>query len=199
MRRLLVPSLAITALTVLTVLAGCSGETGGAQVSGPAQDVASISTPAAPPATGGGGAQAGRRPQATLDTTDEETARWWQTFLQCLVDNGVPISQKPASNGKPGTVLAPDNNSMDRTKYAAQYAKCAQLEPLQPPELDPRTNPRYMDSYRAMINCFNQRGLKVTPLPNGGGWNYDGPQTLSAEQQSKVQFECQKEAFSGDL
>jgi hypothetical protein len=196
MGKLVLPLLAI--ITV-TVLAGCTGDTGGAQTSGPARDVPSIAG-AAPATTGSAGSTPqGRRPQATLDTRDEEMFRWWQAFFQCLADNGVPMGQKPASDGKPGTVLAPDNNTMDRKRYSAQFAKCAQLEPLQPPELDPRTNPKYLDSYRAMINCLNSRGMKVSPLPNGGGWNYDGPQVLSAEQQSKVQFECQKEAFSGDL
>jgi hypothetical protein len=196
--------LVLPLLAIVTVLAGCASDSGGAQTSGPARDVPSVATPAAsavPSATGGeGGAPPpGRRPQATLDTRDEEMFRWWQAFFQCLADNGVPMGQKPASDGKPGTVLAPDNNTMDRKRYSAQFAKCAQLEPLQPPELDPRTNPKYLDSYRVMINCLNSRGMKVSPLPNGGGWNYDGPQALSAEQQSKVQFECQKEAFSGDL
>ena len=49
--------------------------------------------------------------------------------------------------------------------------------------------------YRVEIKCLNDNGLKVTPLPNGGGYNYDGTPTMSQDQQTKVEFDCRKKAY----
>ena len=183
-------ALCLCALAVLPAAVSCGSS------APPAPGVASL--PAAPSAPAGSGAPPAtstvdRHPQETLNTTAAEWQAWFQTYWKCLKDHGVPFGEKA-----PG-VLAPKNTESTvrgrNPAYTAAFDQCDPIKPLPAPELSPDTNPHYMDSYRKEIACLNQRGLKVTPLPGGGGWNYDGQPTMSSEQQTQVQFDCRKEAY----
>ena len=127
--------------------------------------------------------------------TKEEQFALLTAWQKCLMDHGVP----PARPGIPKE----KNNSVasyaDRSKYPQAYNACHSMKPIPAPELDAETNPQYMDSYGAMIDCMHQKGFDVQPLPNGGGWNYGGPNALSQEQEDKIYYSCRREAFSDDL
>ena len=162
----------------------------------PARSVASLPTSGTPTGTGTAttSSTVDRHPRQTLNTTDAEWWGWTQVYWKCLKDHGVPYVEK-----EPG-VLAPKGN--DETirgrnpAYDSAFDQCEPIKPLPAPELSPDTNPHYMDGYRKEIACLNSHGLKVTPLPDGGGWNYDGEPTMSRDQENQVQFDCRKEAYS---
>lgn len=162
----------------------------------PAPGVASLPTSQAQANTGAAttSSTVDRHPHQTLNTTDAEWWGWTQGYWKCLKDHGVPYVEK-----QPG-VLAPKGDGATirgrNPAYDSAFDQCEPIRPLPAPELSPDTNPHYMDSYRKEIACLNQRGLKVTPLPNGGGWNYDGEPTMSRDQEAQVQFDCRKEAYS---
>ncbi|WP_206792019.1 hypothetical protein [Amycolatopsis sp. MtRt-6] len=161
----------------------------------PAPSVASLPTGKTSASTGATatGSTVDRHPRQTLNTTDAEWWGWTQVYWKCLKDHGVPYVEK-----EPGTLAPKDNDATIRGRnpaYNGAFDQCEPIKPLPAPELSPDTNPHYMDGYRKEIACLNNRGLKVTPLPNGGGWNYDGRPTMSQDEQAKVQFDCRKEAY----
>jgi hypothetical protein len=159
----------------------------------PAPSVASLPTSENPTGTTATTSTVDRHPHQTLDTTDAEWHDWFQTYWRCLKDHGVPYVEK-----QPGVLAPKGNDSSVRGRnpaYDSAFDQCEPIKPLPAPELSPDTNPHYMDGYRKEIACLNQRGLKVTPLPDGGGWNYDGEPTMSQDQQAKVEFDCRKEAY----
>jgi hypothetical protein len=163
----------------------------------PAPSVASLPTSGTPASAAGTATAAStvdRHPHQTLNTTDAEWHDWFQTYWRCLKDHGVPYVEK-----QPG-VLAPKGNDATvrgrNPAYDGAFDQCDPIKPLPAPELSPDTNPHYMDGYRKEIACLNSHGLKVTPLPDGGGWNYDGQPTMSQDEQNKLQFDCRKEAYS---
>ncbi|MGP4007700.1 hypothetical protein [Streptomyces sp. 4N124] len=137
------------------------------------------------------------RPQIRLDTTDIEELRMYQGYLRCLKDHGVPM---PSPGNKmpeadPGSLWFP---GMDVAKERPEVEKaCLGKRPLPPPELDPKKNPDYMDDYNKWIACDNRRGLKVNPLPDGGGWNYK-PGVTPPGNADQIDQECMIEAFSGE-
>ncbi|WP_328603159.1 hypothetical protein OG943_24055 [Amycolatopsis sp. NBC_00345] len=183
-------ALCLCALAVLPATVSCDSP------AAPAPGVASL--PAVQALAGPGAATTtstvDRHPQQTLNTTDAEWWGWIQTYWKCLEDHGVPFGEK-----SPG-VLAPKSNDATvrgrNPAYTGAFDQCDPIKPLPSPELSPDTNPHYLDGYRKEIACLNQHGMKVTPLPGGGGWNYDGRPTLSADQQSKIEFDCRKDAYS---
>lgn len=135
-----------------------------------------------------------KHPQQTLDTTDTEWWGWWNTWGKCLAAKGVPTYSKRNDQGEVTFPTQEGNGGRDTT-YKDAFAQCDVLRPLPNPLLSPDTNPRYLDQYRVEIKCLNDNGLKVTPLPNGGGYNYDGTPTMSQDQQTKVEFDCRKKAY----
>jgi len=157
--------------------------------------VASLPTTQTPagsaPATTG--STVDRHPRQTLNTTDAEWWGWTQVYWKCLKEHGVPYVEKA-----PGVLAPKDSDATIRGRnpaYDGAFDQCEPIKPVPAPELSPDTNPHYMDGYRKEIACLNSRGLKVTPLANGGGWNYDGQPTMSQDEQAKVQFECRKVAY----
>ncbi|MHC3472664.1 hypothetical protein ACYF6T_28775 [Streptomyces sp. 7R007] len=136
------------------------------------------------------------RPQIRLDTTDVEELRMYQGYLRCLKDHGVtikPIGDKipdadPGSLGWPGEDVAKEHPEAEKA--------CLGKKPMQPAELDPKKNPDYMDDYSKWIACDNRRGLKVDPLPDGGGWDYK-PGATQPGNADQIDQECMQEAFSG--
>ncbi|MGW2211915.1 hypothetical protein [Streptomyces sp. NPDC001781] len=137
------------------------------------------------------------RPQIRLDTTQIEEVRMYQGYLRCLKDHGVPIPSKGSKmpEADPGTLWFP---GIDVAKERPEAEKaCLGKRPLPPPELDPKKNPDYMDDYSKWIACDNRRGLKVNPLPDGGGWNYK-PGVTQPRNAEQIDNECMIEAFGGE-
>lgn len=160
-----------------------------------APSVASLPTSQVPTgSTASSSSTVDRHPHQTLDTTDAEWWSWTQVYWKCLKEHGVPYVEK-----EPG-VLAPKGNGETirgrNPAYDGAFDQCDPIKPLPAPELSPDTNPHYMDGYRKEIACLNSHGLKVTPLPDGGGWNYDGHPAMSQDEQNKLEFDCRKEAYS---
>jgi hypothetical protein len=183
---------AVFGAAVLTaLLSGCSQN-----VPAPPSVAELPQSSASSPASSGAAQSKGpdKNPQQTLDTTDAEWWGWWNTWGKCLATKGVPTYTK-ANEKQEVTFPTKEGNDGRNTTYKDAFAQCDVLRPLPNPALSPDTNPRYMDQYRVEIKCLNDNGMKVTPLPDGGGWNFDGTPTLSEEQQAKVQFECRKKAY----
>lgn len=176
------------AAAALALLAGCGG---GHTASKDKQDkgVASIVTPSASGGSASPSADTGR-PQLRLDTSDAEKERLSFIYLDCLRDHGVPGGYKPGSSQ-----WFPGGSGGSSTKDAGAYKACLSKKPLQPPELDPATNPHYLDDFREYVRCLNAGGLKVKGLPDGSGWNYDGPVTLSESEQTDLDRRCTLKAY----
>jgi hypothetical protein len=195
-KKILFLSCAVLAVTLIT---GCSGEDVESQKDG----VASVTE------SGGGGkggatkspaaddSESGR-PQIRLDSTETEKLRMYQGYLRCLKDHGVTIAPAgdkfadwadPGSLGYPGEDVAKEHPEAERA--------CLEKKPMQPPELDPKKNPDYMNDYRKWIECDNRRGLKVDPLPGGSGWNFK-PGVTQPGNADQIDEECMREAFSGE-
>ncbi len=84
--------------------------------------------------------------------------------------------------------------SVDMADYPAAEKACNPIRPLMPRELDAKTNPDYLKDFRAQIECMEARGVKVTGLPDGSGYNYrDGFQPT--EETYKVEKDCMMKAF----
>jgi hypothetical protein len=169
--------------------AACSGP------AEPAPAVASLPTTQTPAGTATATTEStvDRHPRQTLNTTDAEWWRWTQVYWKCLKDHGVPYVEK-----EPGTLAPKGNDETIRGRnpaYDGAFDRCEPIKPVPAPELSPDTNPHYLDGYRKEIACLNSHGLKVTPLPGGGGWNYDGRPAMSQAEQTELQFECRKEAY----
>lgn len=193
-KKILFLSCAVLAVTLIT---GCSGGDADSKDDG----VASV-------AESGGGGKGGAtkspaaddsesgRPQIRMDTTEIEELRMYQGYLRCLKNNGVPLQSKGAKmpEADPGSLWFP---GIDVGKERPEAEKaCLGKKPLPPPELDPKKNPDYMDDYNKWIACNNRRGLKVNPLPDGGGWNYK-PGATQPRNAEQIDQECMTEAFSG--
>ncbi|MFB9902353.1 hypothetical protein [Allokutzneria oryzae] len=132
------------------------------------------------------------RPQIRLDSTPEDINRAWKPYNICLKDNGHRMYAGRADGTSPDY-----NDKSDTAKTALRT--CAGKLPMQPPETDRATNPSYLDDYRDYMKCLTGRGLAVHAIePYGTGWTYDDgvTQTLSSEQQQKVELDCKVEAFS---
>ncbi|MYW06671.1 hypothetical protein GT354_52010, partial [Streptomyces sp. SID3343] len=130
------------------------------------------------------GAPAAGRPQRRLDTSEEDEKRMWDTYEACLRDKGVDTRQTGSVEGEKARTK----------KYAREFEACEVKLPLMPPEMDPKTNPKYDDGMRDWVKCMNAKGMKVKVVSDG--WTYTGDSTLSFEQQRKVEQDCKVEAFS---
>ncbi|MEV0225704.1 hypothetical protein [Streptomyces sp. NPDC050704] len=185
------------AVLAVTLLTGCSGGDAEGQgdgvVSVPESDGGgkggSTKSPAADDSESG-------RPQIRMDTTQVEEVRMYQGYLRCIKDRGVSVGSPgnkmpeadPESLWFPGIDVAKERPEVEKA--------CIGKKPLHPPELDPKKNPDYMDDYSKWIACNNRRGLKVEPLPDGGGWNYKAGAN-PPRNEDQINQECMIEAFSG--
>ncbi|MCX4911220.1 hypothetical protein [Streptomyces sp. NBC_00878] len=199
---------AICAVAVSALATGCSSDSAAKdKSSGKGDGVASVSDPSGKgkeKGTSSGSGAAGKdAPQIRLDTTEPEKLAMYQPYLSCLKSNGVPVEKAgiggPNANGKfsgdPSQLWYP---SADVSDYPKAVQACTGKEPLYPPELDPKKNPHFMDDFRKQIECMDGRGLKVDPLPDGSGWNYgEGGSSLSTAETTRIEHECQMEAFGG--
>ncbi|MET7568800.1 hypothetical protein ABZT04_09875 [Streptomyces sp. NPDC005492] len=199
LRTSLVGVVGATALVVLTACGG--GGSSDADGNGKAKDdgVASINDPGGSDssAKANAGADSGR-PQLRLDTSDEESARLEAVWTACLHDEGAPTGHKPGS-----TAWSIDGNL---EKYPAAVKACQSKQPLPPPELDPSTNPHYVDDSRAYVKCLNDHGIKVHMIQDHSAgtdalsWTFNEGyvQTVSQAEFDKIDEKCEREAFSDD-
>jgi hypothetical protein len=180
----------LAALTV--VLSGCrSGDKAAETGTG----VASIAPPVASKSASTGSKESvdSRRPRVRLDSTAEEVTILYNTWAVCLKNNGTAVYSKT------GQVGAEDLAAMfpkGEIKPAARKA-CESKLPVQPPELDKKTNPNYLDEFRDQITCMNAKGANVKALPDGEGWTYArSTGNLSPQKLDRVERDCIVEAFS---
>ncbi|MFE3032421.1 hypothetical protein ACFXKY_12290 [Streptomyces canus] len=187
-RRLLGAAALVAGALLLT---GCAGSGDSDDNGATRQDVASLRSdvPDAHASAQATPSDDDGRPQLRLDSSEEESNRYWHLYAMCLKEHG----HKMLTARGPDSV---DDSDHSATAKAATKA-CANKLPLQPPELDQATNPHYDDDYRAYVKCLNRKGLKVTALPDNSGWTYDGNTTMNAARQSQVDKSCTLEAFRG--
>ncbi|MFI0978150.1 hypothetical protein ACH4SP_14275 [Streptomyces sp. NPDC021093] len=128
------------------------------------------------------------RPQRRLDTSDEEEQRMWNTYNSCLKDNGVKMQQ--------GMVVGSGETPVEGPREPkAAYEKCLIKLPLMPPEMDPKTNPRYQDDFTEWVRCINEGGVGVKALADGSGWTYTGDLKMPGAQAHKIENDCKVKAF----
>jgi hypothetical protein len=134
---------------VAAVLAGCSTPPP------PEQKVATLETSqatSAAPAVSAGAAPEAARPRQRLDMTPEEIQQLFETYGQCLADNGF----------KKGP-------SMDVSKAAPAEAACLSKKPLPPWEYDV-SNPESRDFAHKLAQCLRDKGVKfVDEVPASPG------------------------------
>ncbi|KOV19204.1 hypothetical protein ADK58_35945 [Streptomyces sp. XY152] len=130
-----------------------------------------------------------------MDTSALEELRMTQGYLQCLKDQGVRVDKGVTKLGEEAVDLLWWPNEDTSVEHPDAEKKCLGKKPLQPSETDPKRNPNYMADYADWIECMNDRGLKVDPLPNGEGWNYKAG-TTPPRNEDQIQQECMIEAFS---
>jgi hypothetical protein len=142
------------------------------------------------------------RPRLRLDSSQEEVDQAWQNYYLCLQEHGHKMlnGRTDTHAGPAGdqTVTSPDMEDDSPESVAAEKA-CENKLPMQPPELEPESNPHYLDDYQEYMTCLTDGGLKVHPIePFGTGWTYDDgvTQTLAPDVQQKLEHDCQVEAFS---
>ena len=194
------PVCAATVLSLTMLVSACAGSDG--QATGPG--VATLPTgasvasdTAAPDGTGAStvAAPAKKGPQIRPDTTEAEKTQWMRVYGNCLGNAGVTMEA-----GKPGSFPYPAEGAREKPSWAKAERACAAKKPIPPPAEDPATNPHYLDDYRKEIRCLNAGGLKVDPLPKGGGWNFSEDYRegeLSPAQEARLMKKCEIEAYSG--
>lgn len=131
------------------------------------------------------------RPQLRLDSSDTEVNRLWHAYDLCLKAHGHKMYVHR------GDGSSPDQRDHSPTAQRAERA-CRNLMPLQPPELDPKTNPNYRADYTVYLRCLKTNKVYVHPIkPYGTGWTYDSrTQPLSEAQRNTIDKRCQIQAFS---
>ena len=166
-------------LVALTLLAACSRT----EASPPPQ-VASLPSASASPASTSTPPPSGEseRPQLRLDTSKEEENRIWAAYTDCKAAHGAPV------------VMGGDQGKSPNE--AAATKACANLLPLQPPELD-QSRPDFQDRYRVYLRCLNDGGPNVEAIePYGTGWNYtDRSPSDASELSQRLEKPCQLAAF----
>ncbi|MFC0540190.1 hypothetical protein [Kutzneria chonburiensis] len=171
--------LGLAALAV--VLGACS------TTAPPPPQVASIEGGSAAPTTSA--TSVAGRPQWRLDSTDEEVKKLWFAYYACLGEHGHKMIPERGS---------PDQNSHTPQDKAAEDA-CLHTMPLEPDELDKSKNPHFLDDYHVYMKCLTDKGMRVHAIdPFGTGWTFDDgvTQTLSNDQQIKVEHDCQAQSFA---
>jgi hypothetical protein len=120
----------------------------------PEQKVATLqTTQATTPATSApAAAQDSARPRERLDMTPDETQQLFETYNQCLADNGFKKG--------PG---------IDMTKEAPAQAACLSKKPLPPWEYDV-SNPESRDFTHKLVQCLRDKGVRfVDEVPAAPG------------------------------
>ncbi len=194
---------AACALALTTLLTACGGggdDAKGAEADG-ADGVASIQTdkPGAGAKSGSGkDSSDSGRPRWRLDSSDEEILALWDRYYGCLKENGVRMNSERGHDlpaGPDGKVLPPGGKEEPK----AAYTKCKIKLPQGPDVLDRKKNPKYDQMNAADVKCMQNKGMKVA-LGGGEGmqWSFTGqPSGLSEAQETKIEKDCELEAFGG--
>jgi hypothetical protein len=172
-------------LASLLVLGACSS---------PAHSDPQVATLASATPTASKPAADSRRPQLRLDTTDAERDRLFGIYDDCLVAHGVKVltgrEQAGAAPVDDGSHRALDQSGEPKAAYVA----CAAKLPLQPPELDPATNPDYNGQWNDNVRCLRAHGLMVH-VTKPGEWTYDSSDTVVPDNEAALEKSCLLEAF----
>jgi hypothetical protein len=172
----------VCAVMLLTACGGDSS-TSGPQVASVAKP--STTGPVSSDAQKTAGA-AGRRDaaQIRLDSTQAEVNRIDQRWFDCLMKNGMPF-------GKQGGGMRVPAFSKDHPYPKAEKA-CIALQPIQPPELSPKTNPKYQDQFRVFVKCMKERGVTITLYAeDGSDWGVQDTKNFTP----KNELECKIRAY----
>ncbi|QUQ67607.1 hypothetical protein [Kutzneria sp. CA-103260] len=128
------------------------------------------------------------RPYIRLDATQDEINQLLKGWYACLKDQGHKMIVVRGS---------PDFQSNTPADKAA-VAACENKHPYGPDEMDPKKNPHFYDDYHVYMKCLPEHGLMVHAIdPFGTGWTFDDgvTQKLSNDQMTKVEQDCQIQAF----
>ncbi|MCP2264369.1 hypothetical protein ACFQHV_23895 [Promicromonospora thailandica] len=142
------------------------------------------------------------RPQLRMDDSPEREAALWTTYDQCLLDNGAQVNDgrqagvAAATGGREAIVV------LQPVPEEATTA-CADLLPLQPPELDPDINPDYHDDFVAWVTCMQEKGMPVHLTKDSGdptlpSWTYDDSDVVLPDDADVIEEDCMLAAFGGD-
>jgi hypothetical protein len=176
-------------VTALALVSGCSSDTPKAAEPRVAT-LNSAPASAAPART----ADAPRGVQLRLDTTDDETARYWDVYQDCLLQHGV--KQLPKNSDTISVAVGTGRLALDwkSGEPKAAYVACADKKPLEPVELDPDRNPRYAAQWQDNVRCLRRHGLMVHAT-KPGEWTYDESDTKVPDNQEQLEDQCILEAF----
>ncbi|WP_405101758.1 hypothetical protein [Micromonospora sp. NBC_01412] len=126
-----------------------------------------------------------------LDTTDAEEARLWEVWKTCMFANGGQDLTDP------GPQIGTSNRMLDvEGSPKAAHEKCQPKKPLPPVELDEKTNPRYAEQWKEMVQCLRKNGLKVSTT-KPGEWTYDDQDGDSGIDVEALQDRCTLKVFGG--
>jgi hypothetical protein len=177
----------VTGMVVCAVLllTACGGES---SASGP--HVASVAVPSAAkpassePAKADGNADQRDLAQIRLDSTQTEINQINQRWFDCLMKNGMPFGKQ----GGGMRIPAFDNEH----PHPEAKKACTALQPVQPPELSPKTNPQYKDQFREFVKCMKERGVKITLYAeDGSDWGVQDSKNFTP----KNELECNVRAY----
>ncbi|WIX79348.1 hypothetical protein QRX50_00575 [Amycolatopsis carbonis] len=183
------------------LLSACSGSPAAPQVATLDTGSASSGAPASSQATAAD-SDAGR-PQLRLDSSPEEKQSYRDAYDSCLRTNGHAVLDGRHSGpaGDPNSPPGLDMNDDSPQSKKAEEA-CKGKLPLQPPELSPRTNPKFNDEFHAMVKCMTAKGAHVHVAPDtsvdpdGLTWQIDDGSSDTHDNLDKLADQCQLQAFA---
>ena len=175
-------------MTALAAVSACSSTSD--QVDRPRVATLQSAPASAPPAT----KEAPEGVQLRLDTTEEETARFYDVYMDCLMKHGV--KQLPNDPDSIGIAMGTRGVLLDwkSGEPKAAYTACAGKKPLQPVELDPDRNPRFAQQWQDNVRCLRRNGLMVH-VTKPGEWTYDEGDHKIPDNQQQLEDQCMLEAF----
>jgi len=186
---------AVAALAVLALLTACGGT---AKAGGPR--VASVpgrsTSPKASPAPGTTGSASVVDRQLRVGATQAEIDRAYAAYYACWSAAGVPSTTMKGHDGGPLLTW-----KMNPKKYQTAVDSCADKEPLNPPEENPATNPKYWDQLRDELRCDQAKGLHLKIVPGRPGlWADPDSQANFAKLRSKAavqdKLDCEVAAYT---
>ncbi|WP_410623742.1 hypothetical protein [Amycolatopsis sp. cmx-8-4] len=167
----------IAGLALFLGLAACSSPPAAAP------QVASLSTPAATPATSAPPSTDadGGRPRHRVDETAEESQRLIEPWRTCMKDHDADVDTQPNS------IEGAEKWSAD---HKAAGDACRAKLPLLPWGMD-RDNPAYQDNMHKWVQCMNDKGMHVVETPD----NDESPWTYGSDAQppnsDKIEQDCE--------
>ena len=134
--------------------------------------------------------------QLKLGATEAEVDRAYDAYYACWTAAGIPSTKIEGHDG--GPLLTVKQNPK---KYQKQVDSCADKEPLNPPELDPKLNPDYWDQLRDEQKCNRDKGLPLGIRKGQEGLWVEPPtdanfRKVRTDEATKIQHDCEKQAYS---